>query len=70
MTLTHVKAIYVDAMVLGGVWWALHVLVAFILGTIVGIDGISEGEFGYVLLSFIGFIVLVLLATVVFMLGW
>ncbi|MER0079674.1 DUF4282 domain-containing protein [Corynebacterium sp. KPL2830] len=69
MTLTHVKAIYVDAMVLGGVWWALHVLVAFILGTIVGIDGISEGEFGYVLLSFIGFIVLVLLATVVFYAG-
>ncbi|MDK8815466.1 DUF4282 domain-containing protein [Corynebacterium sp. MSK073] len=65
MTLTHVKAIYV----VGGVWWALHVLVAFILGTIVGIDGISEGEFGYVLLSFIGFIVLVLLATVVFYAG-
>lgn len=69
MTLTHVKAIYVDAMVLGGIWWALHVLVAFILGTIVGINGISEGEYGYVFLSFIGFIVLVLLATVVFYAG-
>lgn len=69
MTLTHVKAIYVDAMVLGGIWWALHVLVAFVLGTIVGINGISEGEYGYVFLSFIGFIVLVLLATVVFYAG-
>ena len=44
MTLTHVKAIYVDAMVLGGIWWALHVLVAFILGTIVGINGISRAR--------------------------
>lgn len=66
ITLTHVKAIYMVAMVICGICWVLNVLGAFSLGTIVGINGISDGEFGYVLLSFIGFIVLGLLATVLF----
>lgn len=63
MTISHVQAIYKSSMILGGILWVIAIILAFSVGTYLGISGIGNGSPSLVLISIIVFVIIVFLAT-------